>query len=165
MLRLGCTQISAKGSPRENGLAHLGAVRPDCNLRAHEAREGAAPSKRPTARSSQRDLRKELRLGDSDFGVRCDHDLFGLANIRPSLDQRGRHSWRHFRRKWLFHQGASAWHSLRVVAEEYADGIFFLCDLPLQVRNLGICGVEDLLSLKHVKLCRHAVLDTKIGKL
>src|SRR6267143_2637252 len=86
MLRLGCTQISAKGSPRENGLAHLGAVRPDSNLRAHEAREGAAASKRPTARSSQRDLRKELGLGDSDFGVRGDHDLFGLANIRPSLD-------------------------------------------------------------------------------
>src|SRR5712664_1322833 len=35
VLRLGQPQISAKSSPRENGLAHLCAVRPDSNLRAH----------------------------------------------------------------------------------------------------------------------------------
>src|ERR1700687_2373751 len=35
MLRFRKPQISAKSSPRENGLAHLGAVRPDSDLRAH----------------------------------------------------------------------------------------------------------------------------------
>ncbi len=88
MLRLGYPQISAKGSPREDGLADLGAVGPDSELRAHQARECVAPSEGAAAGARQGDLRKELGLGDSDFGVRGDQDLFGLANIRPPLDQR-----------------------------------------------------------------------------
>ncbi len=65
----------------------------------------------------------------------------------------------------MFHQRASAWHALRIIAKENADGIFFLRDLPLQVGNLGICRIEDLLGLKHVKLCSHAVIDTELGQL
>src|SRR5467141_1188870 len=165
VLRLGYPQISAKRSPSENGLAHLSAVRPDSNLRAHQAGESTASSKRPAARARQGDLRKELGLGDSDFGVRGDQDLLGLANIRPALDQRRRHARRHFGRKRLLHERASARHSLRVVAKENTDSIFFLRDLPLQVRNLGVCGIENLLSLQNVKLGGHAVLDPKIGEL
>ena len=51
--------------------------------------------------------------------------------------------------------------ALRIIAEENADGIFFLRDLPLQVRDLSICGVENLLSLQNVKLGGHAVLDAE----
>src|SRR6266576_1891299 len=69
VLRLGYPQIPSKGSARENGLAYLGAVGPDPKLRAHQAGESAAPPKRPAAGTRQGDLRKELCLGHSDFGV------------------------------------------------------------------------------------------------
>src|SRR6266851_3442520 len=165
MLRLGCTQISAKGSPRENGLAHLGAIRPDSNLRTHQAGESAASSKRPAAGARQGNLRKELGLGDSNFGIRRDKDLLGFANVGPPLDERGRQARWHFGGKRLLYQRPSARHSLRVVAKENTDGIFLLRDLPLQVRNLGVCGIENLLSLQDVKLGGHAMLDAKIGEL
>jgi hypothetical protein len=35
-------------------------------------------------------LRKELGLGDTDFGVRSDQEVFGLVNVGPALKQRGR---------------------------------------------------------------------------
>src|SRR5580700_489623 len=53
MLRLGQAQISAKSSGRENGLAHLGAVRPDAKLGAHQAGECAAPPKSAAAGAGQ----------------------------------------------------------------------------------------------------------------
>src|SRR5580765_4354241 len=158
MLRLCKPQISAERSSRKNGLAHLCSVGPDSNLRGHQARESAAPSKRPSTGSSQRDLRKELRLGDPDFGVRGDQYLLGLANIGPALDQRGWHSRRHFGRKRLFHQRAAARHGLWVVAKENADGIFFLRNLPLQVRDLSVRRIKNLLSLQNIKLCGHAMI-------
>src|SRR5260370_24455146 len=133
MLRLCQPQISAKGSPGEDELEWWGAVGPDSEWRAHQAGERAAPSEGAPAGACQGDLRKELRLGDSDFGVRRDQDLFRLTNVRPPLDERGRQARRHFGRKWLLHQRASAWHGLRVVAQENSDGIFFLRDLPLQI--------------------------------
>src|SRR5207253_10893348 len=90
VLRLGHLQIPAKSAPREDGLAHLGAVGPDSDLRAHQARESAASSERSAAGARQRDLRKELRLGDSDFGVRGYKDLFSLANMMPARNKWGR---------------------------------------------------------------------------
>src|SRR6266567_1262868 len=165
MLRLGRAQISAKRSPRKNGLAHLGAVGPDSNLRTHQAGESTATSKRPPTRSGQRYLRKELRLGDSDLGVRGNQDLFSLANIRPSLDQRRWHTRRHFGRKRLLHQRASAGYGLRIVAKQNADGIFLLRDAPLQVRDLRVRRIENLLRLQNVKPCSHTMLDAKIREL
>ena len=91
--------------------------------------------------------------------------LLGLANIGPALDERRRQARRHFGRKRLLHQRASAWHGLRVIAKENADGIFFLRDLPLQVGDLSVRRIEDLLSLQNIKLGGHAVLDAKIGEL
>src|SRR5260370_2940647 len=75
VLRLGYSQISAKSSPSENGLAHLSAVRPDSDLRTHQAGESAASSKRPSSGARQLDLWAQLGLGDSAFGVRGDQGL------------------------------------------------------------------------------------------
>jgi hypothetical protein len=43
-LRFDQMQVSPQCTPCENGLAHLGAVRPDSELRAHQDGECAAPS-------------------------------------------------------------------------------------------------------------------------
>src|SRR2546429_3076418 len=122
-------------------------------------------SERSAAGARQRDLRKELRLGDSDLGVRGNQDLFSLANIRPSLDQRRWHARRHFGRKRLLHQRASAGYGPRIVAKQNADGIFLLRDAPLQVRDLRVRRIENLLRLQNVKSCSHTMLDAEIREL
>src|SRR6202012_3196788 len=94
-----------------------------------------------------------------------DQGLFGLANIRPAFEERGRHARRHFGRKRLLNERQSAWHVLRVVAKENADGIFFLRDLPLEVRDSCIGRIENLLSLQDVELCCDAMLHAKIREL
>ena len=86
-----------------------------------------------------------------------------ISGRRSSSD--GRQARRHFGRKQLLHQRPSARHGLRIVAEENADGIFFLRDLPLQVGDLSVRRIENLLSLQNVELGGHAVLDAKIGEL
>ena len=161
MLRFGQMQIPAKCAPRENRLTYLRAVRPDSNLRTHQAREGAAASECAASRTGQRNLRKELGLGDADFGIRGNEDLLGFANIGPTLEQRRRQAGRHVRRKRLLDQRTPARYALRVVAEEDADGIFLLRNLPLEVRDLRICGIEHLLSLQHIELGGHAVVKSE----
>ena len=52
-----------------------------------------------------------------------------------------------------------------IIAKENADGIFFLRDLSLQVRDLSIGRIENLLSLQNIQLGGNAVLDAKIGEL
>jgi len=116
VLRFGEVQISSKGAPGEDGLTYLSAVGPNSCVRAHHARKEAAAPKSTTPGTGQRYLGKELSLGDTNLGVRGDEDLFSLANIGPSLEQRGRQAWRHFRRKRLLLQRASARHSCRVIA-------------------------------------------------
>src|SRR6266853_590767 len=143
-------QVPPKGSPREDGLTYLSAVGPNSCLGAHQARKGAAASKSATPRTGQRDLGKELSLGNANFGIRGDEDFLGLTNIRPSLEQRGRQAWGHVRRKRLLFQRPSARHASWVIAEENADRIFLLANLPLKVRDLRVCGVEHLLGLKHI---------------
>ena len=54
---------------------------------------------------------------------------------------------------------------MRVIAEQNADGVFFLGNLPLEFRNLRICGVEHLLRLKHIQLCGHAVIEAELVSL
>src|SRR6202789_1865105 len=150
VLRFSKMQVSLQRTPRENGLAHLGAVRPDTELRAHQAGECAAPSEGAAAGAGQRDLWKELSFGDANFGIRGNEHLLRFANIGPSLEQRGSQTWGHLRRKHLPFEGPSTRHALRVIAEEYADGIFLLANLSLEIRDLRISGVEHLLSLKHI---------------
>src|SRR5579864_6734203 len=143
-------QVPPKRTPRENGLSYLGAVGPNSNLRAHQARESAAAPKSAASRTGQRDLRKEFSLGDTNFGIRGDEGLLGLPNIRPSLKQRGWQAWRYVGRKRLLGKRVSARHALRVIAEEDADRVFFLANLSFEVRDLRVCSVEHLLGLKHI---------------
>src|SRR6266481_3655040 len=150
VLRFGEVQISPKGSPREDGLTYLSAVGPDSNLGTHQAREGAAAPKSATPRTGQRDLWKKLSLGNTNLGIRGDEDLFSLANIRPSLEQRGWQARRYFRGKRLLLQRASAQHACWVIAEENVDRVFLLANLPLEVRDLRVCSVEHLLGLKYI---------------
>src|ERR1700747_3013213 len=72
MLRLRRTQISTQSSSGEDRLGDLCRVKPDSQLRVHEPRECAASSEGAAAGTCQRDLGKELRLGDSDFRVGSD---------------------------------------------------------------------------------------------
>src|SRR5215470_15100259 len=70
VLGFGELQISAKSATSENGLADVCSVRPSSGLRAHQSRKGAAASEGASTRACERDLRKELRFGDADLGVR-----------------------------------------------------------------------------------------------
>src|SRR6267378_5283069 len=65
----------------------------------------------------------------------------------------------------MLHQRESARHGLRVVAKENTDGIFFLRDSSLQVRDLSVRRIKNLLSLQNVELCGYAVIDAKLGEL
>ena len=118
---------------------------PSCVLKGLE--KNRVPTKGTAAASGQRNLREELSFGDSDVGVRSNQDLFCLSNIGPALDDRGWKAGWNFRRKCLLDERNPARDVLRVIAEQDADGVFFLCNLSLQVRNLRIRSVEDLLCL------------------
>src|SRR5216684_423512 len=59
----------------------------------------------------------------------------------------------------------SARYALRIISQKDVDRVFRLPDLPLQVRNLSICGIEHLSRLKHVKPCAHTVGEAQLGKL
>ena len=109
-------------------------------------------------------MRKELSFGDSDVGVRGNQDLFRLANIGPALDDRRWKARRNFRRKCLLDQRNPARDVLRIIAEQDADGVFFLGNLSLQVGDLRIRGIEHLLSLEHIQLRGDAVIEPQVGK-
>src|ERR1700722_12566345 len=157
-------QIPFQCTSRENRLAHLSAVGPDAELRRHEAGEGGASAKRTSTRSGQRDLRKELSFGNTDVGVRGNQDLFRFANVGTALDdRRGKARW-NFRWKCLLNERNTTRHVLRIIAQKNADGIFFLTDLALQVRNLRVCSVEDLLSLEHIELRGDSVIKPQLRK-
>ncbi|HXY14920.1 MAG TPA: hypothetical protein VEI26_10520 [Terriglobales bacterium] len=79
--------------------------------------------------AGQRDLRKGLPFGDADLGVRGDEELFGGADVEPTLEQRGRHAG-HSWGKRLLDERVSACNRLRVIAEKDADGISFLAVWP-----------------------------------
>ena len=109
-------------------------------------------------------MREELCFGDSDVGVRGNQDLFRLSNIGPTLDDRRWKAGWNFRRKCLLDERNPACDVLWVIAEQDADGIFFLGNLPLQVGDLRIRGIEDLLGLKHIQLGGNAVVKPQLGK-
>lgn len=77
MLRFRQLQVSGKRAAGEKRLAYLDAVSPDTELRAHQAREGAASSEGASAGTGESDLRKELGLGESDFEVSEPNALSG----------------------------------------------------------------------------------------
>ena len=56
-------------------------------------------------------------------------------------------------------------HRLRVIAQENTYCVFLLRDLPLEIRDLRVCGVQSLLRLEHIELRRHAVLNAQRGEL
>jgi hypothetical protein len=103
-------------------------------------------------------LREELSFGDSDVGVRGNQDLFCLSNIGPALDDRRWNAGRNFRRKCLPDERNPACDVLWVMAEQDTDRILFLCNLALQVGDLGVRSIENLLGLENIQLCGDAVL-------
>src|SRR5208283_3431787 len=97
--------------------------------------------------SGQRDLREELSFGHPGVGVRGNQDLFRLSNIGPTLDDRRWNAGWNFRRKCLLDERNAACYVLWVIAEQDTDGVFFLGNLSLQVRDRGIGGIQHLLGL------------------
>src|SRR5882762_9301017 len=161
VLRFGQMQVPPKCTPCENGPTHLDAAGPNSGLGVHQAREKTTAPKCAASRAGERYLREERRFGDTNFGIRGNEHLLGFANIGPSFEQRGGQSRRHVRRKRLLGERVSARHALRVIANENADCIFLLANLPLEIRDLRICGVEHLLSLKHVYFCGDAAVKSE----
>jgi hypothetical protein len=53
---------------------------------------------------------------------------------------------------------------MRVVTQKNAGGVFFLANQSLEIRDLGICAIEDLLGLKQIHCVRDAVLDAQCGQ-
>src|SRR5579862_1322254 len=154
-------EISTQRAAGENRLSDLNAVGPYGKLRAHHAGEYAATSECSAPRTRKRNLGKESGLCDANIGVGGDEVLFRLANVRPSIDQGRRQTRGNAGRKRLRHQGKSATNIRGIIAEQNADGIFLLAYLSLQVRDLRIGGVEHLLSLEHVQLGSHAVIEAQ----
>src|SRR5262249_7081757 len=165
MLGLGRAQIPAKCPTRENGLAHLSAVRPNPCLRTQQACERAASSERSATRSRQRNLREELCLRNSNFRVGRVKDLFRLANVRAPFQESRRKSCRHLRWQRLFYKRSPPRHGLRIISEQNTDGVFFLSDLSFQIRNLRVCSVECLLRLQDIQLGGYAMFDAQFRKL
>ena len=56
----------------------------------------------------------------------------------------------------------SAGNIARLLSEKDADGIFLLSDLPLEVRNLGICRIQYLLCLEYIEFGGDAVLKAQV---
>ena len=164
VLGLSEAEIPAQRATSENRLAYLGAVRPEAQLRTHEVGERTASAERTAARPSQRNLREKRRLGDPNFRVRRNQVLFRLANIRPALEDGRRKAGRHFRRQRLLHQRKPARHVLRIIAQQNADGVLLLTNLPFQVRNSGVGSVENLLCLEHIQFCRHSMVEPQPGE-
>src|SRR5579864_2025709 len=164
VLGLRQSQIPAKGPTCEDRLAALCTIRPDANLRSHEAGEGAAPSKRAAACSGQSDLGKKLSFGHANLCVRGDQNLLGLANIRTALNDGRRKAGWNFGRKSLLHQWKPARYVVWVVSEQDADGIFFLSNQSLQIRYLRICCVENLLGLEYVKFCSDTAIKPELSQ-
>ncbi len=61
----------------------------------------------------------------------------------------------------MLNQRESACHSLRIIAKENAGGVLLLGDLTFQVGNLGISGIENLLSLKNIQFRGHAAFEAQ----
>ena len=51
---------------------------------------------------------------------------------------------------------------MRVVTYQNADGVFLLGNGALKVGYLRICGVENLLGLKHIELCGNAPIKSEL---
>src|SRR5579862_7436173 len=77
--RLSQPQIAFQCPASKNRLAHLRTVGPETKLRGHQARKGAASAECSASRSSKRNLREELCLCDSDFGIGRNQILLRLA--------------------------------------------------------------------------------------
>src|SRR5215813_6759308 len=90
VLRSGELKISPKSTAGKNGLAQVCSIRPYRGLGTDQRGERAAASEGASARASQGNLGKELRLGDSNFGVRGDKNLLGFANVWASSLEKSR---------------------------------------------------------------------------
>ena len=101
--------------------------------------------------SCQRDLREVSCLGDADLRVGGDQILFGLANVRPPLQQRRRKPRRNFGSMRLLRQLQPARNVAGIVPQKDADRIFLLGNLALEVGNLGRSGIYQLLRLPDVE--------------
>ena len=65
----------------------------------------------------------------------------------------------------MLDQRASTRHAVWVIAQKNTERILFQSDLPLQVGNLRVRGVEHLLSLQHVELRGDPMVQSVLGQL
>src|SRR6266481_4237500 len=100
--------------------------------------------------------------------------MFGLADVRSAFEQFRGQPCRHLRGqslsplptiRGLDAKGRSTSYALRVISQEDVDRVLGLPDLALQVRDLGVCGIEHLSRLKHVKPCADTVSEAQFGEL
>ena len=96
-------------------------------------------------------LGKECGFGDADLRVGCDHDFFRLADVRPALQQFRRESCGNALRDGLFGKRASAGNGLRIFAEQNAEHVLLLLNLPFEIGDRLRSGVDELLCLTHVE--------------
>src|SRR6266576_5477671 len=79
----------------------------------------------------QRNLRKVSGPGNADFRVCRNEIFFGFANVRSALQKRRRKSNGNLRRMRLLGELQAPRNVPWVISQKNADGVFFLCNLPL----------------------------------
>ena len=161
-LRFSEANVRFESSSLKDGLRQRGSQVPDTGRAGEEICERwtfVAGS------SGKRDLRKVRCPGNADLRVGGDQVRLGFADVRPPLQQRRGKPDRHFGSMRLFGQFQSSRNIAGVVAEKYADGVFLLSDLALEVRDFGCGGVYELLGLAHIQHRVDAVLLQSLGQL
>ena len=79
-------------------------------------------------------------LGHADVGCRSSQFLFGLDDVRSSLEQLGRQPRRNLRWNGLFSEHPSPGNCGGFVAQQHADLILSLNDLAFQIGQLCRCA-------------------------
>src|SRR5208337_1022598 len=128
---------------------------PQCSRTSEETIERGTLK---TRISGQSDLREISCAGYSDLRVRGNQVLFCIANIWASLQQRGWNAYGNLWRVRLLCQRQSAWDISWIIAEQNAEIVFLLGDLPLQIGDFGLGRVHQLLCLAYIKIGADSVL-------
>src|ERR1700756_495922 len=132
----------------KNGLRQRSAEAPQSGRSSEQA------CKSRTLKSAVRgqcDLGKVSCLSYSDLSVRRHQFSFGRPNIWPSLEQAGWYSRGNLWKMRLFGQLHSTRNGARIVTQQRANEIFFLLDLPLQIRDGFSGNGNQLFRLAHIQ--------------